>query len=103
MAESITSSVGDISLTSINGSVAVTKARLNSPNISASSGSITATADAASATITIDGRLNNSPGSHSVAYNGSYTFVTRRSIAAGEELLLRYGAFGNWTMMVDYG
>ena len=37
------------------------------------------------------------------ARNEEYCFVARRGIAVGEELLLCYGSFDNWTLLMDYG
>ncbi|MEI6257319.1 MAG: hypothetical protein WCQ77_11815, partial [Planctomycetota bacterium] len=93
VAESITSTVGNIDLSSINGSVAVTKARLNSGNISASSGSITATADATGAVITIDGRLNAGGvagvGDIALLSNaGQLAFKGSANVVAADQLLI---------------
>jgi hypothetical protein len=91
VAESITSTLGDIELASINGSVAVTKARLNTANISASSGSITATADGAQAVITVDGRLNAGGGAGvgdiSLLSNaGQLAFTSVANVVAADQL-----------------
>ena len=93
VAESITSTLGNIDLTSINGSVAVTKARLNSANVSASAGNITATADAAGAVITIDGRLNAGGaagiGDISLLSNaGQLAFTGAANVVAADQLLI---------------
>jgi len=57
VAESVTAAKGDISAVSYNGSIAFTKARRATSNVSAIAGSINATADSASGVITVDGRL----------------------------------------------
>ena len=93
VAESITSNLGNIGLTSINGDVAVTKARLASANISASSGSITATADSAGAVITIDGRLNAAGaagvGDISLLSNaGQLAFTGSANVVAADQLVI---------------
>jgi hypothetical protein len=93
VAESITSNLGNIGLTSINGDVSVTKARLASANISASAGSITVTADAAGAAITVDGRLNAAGGAGvgdvSLLSNaGQLTFTGSASVVAADQLLI---------------
>ena len=94
VAESITSTLGDIDLTSINGSVAVTKARLNSANISASSGSITVTADTAGKSIAIDGRLNAqlngaAGGDISLLSNaGQLDFLMSANVVAADQLTI---------------
>jgi hypothetical protein len=55
----------------------------------------------------IDGFLNSPALANAVVRSdvpeGAYCFVTRRDIAAGEELLLCYGSFSNWTLALDYG
>jgi mucin-19 len=57
IAESVSTNIGDITLASINGSVSVTSARRVGANVATASGNVTATADSASAKITIDGRV----------------------------------------------
>jgi hypothetical protein len=93
VAESITSNLGNIGLTSINGDVSVTKARLASANISASAGSITVTADAAGAAITVDGRLNAAGGAGvgdvSLLSNaGQLAFTGSANVVAADQLLI---------------
>lgn len=93
VAESITANIGNIALTAINGGIAVTKARLNNANISAAAGSITATADAAGAVVTIDGRLGagGTGGAGDVALlsnAGQLVFTNAANVVAADQLLI---------------
>jgi hypothetical protein len=90
--ESVQADRGDISVTSSTGRIAFTKARRVASNVSALSGSVTATADTADPTggaaITVDGRLlSQGTGDVVLASNlGSLLFTANANVIAADQL-----------------